>query len=97
MISINIILDKLSMPKPKRCMPMERKVRHCLERLEHEDEEVSRPAWDKLKMYYELLTSKKYNGPDRDKLLKLITPAISKYAQYDNDGVELSTEYLSEG
>jgi hypothetical protein len=53
-------------------------------------------AWEKLKKIYETVSSDDYKKPDKDKILKLITPAIRKYAQYDNNGVDLITDYMAE-
>ena len=98
-IDIKIILDKVKMPKPKVRKKKEKKdLCKCVEKLirDMENTETSKASWNKLKALYEKLSEDK-KFPNRDKLMSLLTPVINRYAQYDNDGVNLSTEKISEG
>ena len=86
-LDIKIILDKLQMPKfkaPDPCICAKRLVAK-IERDDLSDEERE-AVWSKIKSMYE--------ETEDDKLLKILTPVVRKYAQMDNDGVELKTEHL---
>lgn len=101
MINIKISLGSLRMPSPRKSgalgfCPL-KMAKKLIEQLEDSDTEKSKKAWKKLKCLYEKYSKELPEGPKREEFLKLVTPAIRQNAQYDKDGVELTTDHLSEG
>jgi hypothetical protein len=93
MIEIKIMLDNMPPAPAAPKKDIMAKVKCLIEDMENT--KTSKISWKKLKALWEKLNSGA-SHPKREQLLKLLKPVIVRYAQYDNDGVEINAEDLGE-
>jgi len=93
MIDIRILVDNMPEPAAKPKQDIIKKVKCLIDDLENT--KTSKSSWKKLKALWEKLNDGAEH-PKKKQLLKLLKPVITRYAQYDNDGVDINAEDLGE-